>query len=54
MVVFWQADIFNSLEELDTKTSTISNAVNVKYVFDPINGRLLVAWLGPLDVGEIL
>jgi len=48
---YWEAQIFNSLEELDTKTSAIDNAANVKYVWDPINGRLLVAWGGPLDIG---
>jgi len=48
MVIFWEAQIFNSIEEMYAKVETIIDEVDIKKVFDPITGRFLLAWGGPL------
>ena len=44
MVVFWEAQIFKSLQEAEAKIETISNEVDVKMVEDHILEKFLVAW----------
>lgn len=50
MVVFWEAQIFKSLQEAEAKIETIDNGVDVKMVADHILEKFLVAWGGPLCV----
>jgi hypothetical protein len=49
---YWDAEIFNSLPEMEAAYELIENTVNVKYVHDPITGRYLMAWGGPLDIEQ--
>ena len=50
MVVFWEAQIFKSLQEAEAKIETISNEVDGKMVEDHILEKFLRAWGGPLCV----
>lgn len=50
MVLCWDAEIYNSVQEAKAKIETISNEVDVKMVEDHILEKFLVAWGGPLCV----
>ena len=50
MVVFWEAEIFKSIQQAEAKIETISNEVDVKLVADHILEKFLVAWGGPLCI----
>jgi len=44
MVLCWDAEIYNSVQEAKAKIETISNEVDVKMVEDHLLEKFLVAW----------